>query len=120
MSAPTSFDQQVADLIKHFTEAAADGLTWQETIALGKDFTAAAMEYAELEKLPGASKKAIVLTAARRLLDAVLPALEIPGLPWYVALVLPWLRPLLLQALMAIAEAWLEKTYAESYAPAKA
>lgn len=119
MSAPDSFDQQVANLIANFTEAAADGLTWSESITLAKDFTAAVMEFAELRQLPGATKKAIVLRAVRQLLEAILPAIAIPGLPWYVRLALPWIMPLVRQALMAIAEAWLEKTYAETYAPTK-
>jgi len=113
---PATLDQQIDTLIARYAELAADGLTWPEGVQLGKEFTAAAMKIAADLNEPGANKRAFVLAAVRKFSDVILSSIDLPFLPWWLRLALPWIRPILAQALTAIAEAWLEKTYLERFA----
>lgn len=116
MPAALTFDQQIANLIALYRTKAADGLTWPELIDLVKAFVETAMQFAADLQQPGADKRALVLAAVGQLLDVVLAYLNLPFLPWWLRLALPYFLPLIRQAVIDTADAWLEKTYLQKFA----
>lgn len=94
----TTFDGVIGEWLAQARELAADGLTLAELSQLFLSFIAVCVSLARTLSNSGSDKKAIVLSAAGRMVDLVVPfALASFGLGWASPLLLPILRPLLLR-----------------------
>lgn len=115
---PLSIPQQLSELLKSYKAKAVDGLTVSEGVALVKEATAAMMAIVAVLNEPGEEKKALVLSYVGELVDFLLPKL-VAVLPIWARFFAPYFVPLVKQAILALAESWLEKTYLEKFKVAK-
>jgi hypothetical protein len=104
------FDQQVSRLIESYKVKAQGGWTWTEMMAYFDEFTEEVMVIAAEFNLEGVDKKAYVLEAVGFLFDALVPEISVP-LPWYLALLRPYLKPLVRQLVLAVASRLVERIY---------
>lgn len=112
--------RQLADLIASIKAKASDGLTIAEIRALVNEAIATGMPIVDLLAAPGPEKKALLLSYVGQLIDflaellvtqiiARMPAVSIAR--WVAAFVVPYVLPLIKQAILAAADAWLEQNY---------
>lgn len=107
---PASIPQQLSALLISLKAKVSDGLTIPETIAIVKGTIDACMAIVAVLNEPGTEKKALVLSYLGDLIDFLLAKL-IAAMPFYARWVAPYFVPLIKQAILAFADAWLEQNY---------
>lgn len=101
------FNSKLTAFVESVKEKSKDGITFEEAFAILYEFVAFAVEAAKELQNPGPEKRAIVLSWVGKLFDVLAP-LVVMALPkWYWPLV-PVVRPINRQIVLAAAGALIE------------
>jgi hypothetical protein len=107
---PLPIPQQLSQLLKSAKAKASDGLTVPEAIEIVREAVGAGMSIVDVLNQPGSEKKALLLSYLSDLVDFLLEKL-IAALPFYARWVAPYFVPMIKQAVLAFADAWLEQNF---------
>lgn len=110
------FATQLQAFINNAKAKAADGLNLEEAFSLLYDFIVLATSLATSLKNPGTEKREIVLDWVAKLFDAIAPLVtaKLPVWLWWYYPLIPIVRPINRQIVLAVAAAILERVYPRS------